>query len=139
MNMPAQYALAKYGAVKVTTANPGQILVMLYDGLLRFLRDASDAMTARQRGRAGESISRAMSIVRQLLGDLDPSHAPDLCQNLRALYVFCIQHLMHANIEQDPAKVDEVIRLLSPLRDAWVEAVAQTSVRGPTLVSTGRR
>jgi len=136
--MPVQHALAKYGAVKVTTANPGQILVMLYDGLLRFLRDASDAMTANRRGRSGESISRAMSILRQLLGDLDPSHAPELCQNLRALYMFCIQHLVRANIEQNPAKVEEVVGLLSPLRDAWVEAVAQTARRGPAVVSTGR-
>jgi flagellar protein FliS len=138
MNMPVQQALAKYGAVKVTTANPGQILVMLYDGLLRFLREASDAMTAKQRGRAGERISRSMAIVRQLLSDLDPTHAPELCQNLRALYMFCIQHLLEANVEQSPAKIDNVIRVLTPLRDAWAEAVTQTSRRVPTLVSVTR-
>jgi flagellar protein FliS len=138
MNMPVQQALAKYGAVKVTTANPGQILVMLYDGLLRFLREASDAMTARQRGRCGERISRSMAIVRQLLSDLDPTYAPELCQNLRALYLFCIQHLLSANIEQNPAKVEDVIRVLTPLRDAWVDAVAQTARRAPVLVSVSR-
>jgi flagellar protein FliS len=138
MNMAVQQALAKYGAVKVTTANPGQILVMVYDGLLRFLRDASDAMTAKQRGRSGERISRSMAIVRQLLGDLDPTHAPELCQNLRAVYVFCIQHLLEANIEQNQAKVENVIRILSPLRDAWVEAVAQTSRRGHAIVPVGQ-
>jgi flagellar protein FliS len=137
MNMPVQRVLAKYGAVKVTTANPGQILVMLYDGLLRFLRDASDSMRAKNRARAGERISQSMAIVRQLLGDLDSTHAPELCDNLRALYIFCMKHLLEANLEQNSAKIDDVIRLLSPLHEAWVEAVAQTSRARLSLVSGG--
>ena len=48
MNLPSQAALARYGAVKVTTASPAHILVMLYDGLLRFLRDAQAAMAAKE-------------------------------------------------------------------------------------------
>ncbi|HZU81969.1 MAG TPA: flagellar export chaperone FliS [Polyangiaceae bacterium] len=127
MNLPTHAALARYGAVKVTTANPGQILVMLYDGLLRFLREAQAAMAAKDRGKAGERISRAHAIIAYLLGTLDPSHAPALCKNLQSLYVFCMQRLLSANLEQDVAKLADVVRVLTPLRDAWTKAVAESS------------
>jgi flagellar protein FliS len=124
MNLPTQAALARYGAVKVTTANPGQILVMLYDGLMRFLREAQAAFVAKDPGRAGERVSRSLAIIEQLLTSLNPQHAPELCQRLEALYLFCIQRLVRANVEQNADLVAEVIRVLSPLRDAWATAVA---------------
>ncbi len=127
MNLPTQVALARYGAVKVTTANPGQILVMLYDGLLRFLREAQGAFVAKERAKAGERISKSLAILDQLLVSLDPKHAPDLCAKLQSLYVFCIQHLVRANLEQNPEMVGEVVRVLSPLRDAWSTAVLEVA------------
>lgn len=125
MNLPTQAAIARYGAVKVTTANPGQILVMLYDGLLRFLREAQAAFVAKERARAGERISRSLAILENLLTTLDPTHAPELCERLQSLYVFSIQRLVRANVEQNPEMVGEIIRVLTPLRDAWSTAVAQ--------------
>jgi flagellar secretion chaperone FliS len=127
MNLPTQAALARYGAVKVTTANPGQILLMLYDGLLRFVREGQAAMEAKDRKRAGERISRSHAILSELLSSLDSTHAPVLCQHLEGLYSFCMRHLVRANIEQKPEKLGEVVQILSPLRDAWVTAVAQAA------------
>jgi flagellar protein FliS len=124
MNLPAQSVLSRYGAVKVTTANPGQLLIMLYDGLFRFLREAQSAMAANDRARAGERIGRAIAIVNHLLGTLDDRHAPTLCDKLQGLYRFCLSHLLKANIEQSSIKIDEVLRMLAPLREAWVTAVA---------------
>jgi flagellar protein FliS len=127
MNLPTQNALARYGAVKVTTASPGQILVMLYDGLLRFLRESQAAFVAKQRARAGERISRSLAILDQLLIGLDPKHAPELCERLQGLYIFCIQRLVRANLEQNPEMIGEVVRVLSPLRDAWSTAVLEVA------------
>ncbi|HEY4014489.1 MAG TPA: flagellar export chaperone FliS [Polyangiaceae bacterium] len=127
MNLPSQVALARYGAIKVTTANPGQVLVMLYDGLIRFLREASTAMAAGDRKRAGERISRSHAILGELLGGLDPTQSQTLCERLTAVYGFCMRHVVKANIEQDPAKLDEVIKILAPLRDAWMTAVAEVA------------
>ena len=125
MNLPTQAAIARYGAVKVTTANPGQVLVMLYDGLLRFLREAQAAFAAKQRAHAGERIKRSLAILEQLLAGLNPAHAPELCEKLQSLYLFCIQRLVRANIEQNPDMVGEIIRVLTPLRDAWSTAVTE--------------
>jgi flagellar protein FliS len=125
MNLPTQAAIARYGAVKVTTANPGQILVMLYDGLLRFMREGQAAIVAKERARAGERIGRSLAILEQLLTGLNPAHAPELCERLQALYGFSIQRLVRANVEQNAEMVGEIIRVLTPLRDAWSTAVAE--------------
>lgn len=128
MNLPSQAALARYGAVKVTTASPAAVLVMLYDGLLRFLRDAQAAMIAKERGRAGEKLSRANAILSHLLGSLDSEKAPELCARLQAIYLFCMNTILKANIGQDPSKIDDIIRVLSPLREAWVTAAAEVAL-----------
>ena len=125
MNLPTQTALARYGAVKVTTASPGQILVMLYDGLLRFLREAQASIVAKEHAKSGERIGRSLAILDQLLIGLDPKHAPELCERLQSLYVFCIQRLVRANVEQNADMVGDVVRVLSPLRDAWSTAVLE--------------
>jgi flagellar protein FliS len=128
MNLSAQSALARYGAVKVTTASPAHVLVMLYDGLIRFLRDAQTAMTAKQRGKAGERLSKANAILSHLLSSLDVEKAPVLCARLQAVYLFCMDTILKANLAQDPAKLDEAIRVLTPLRDAWVTAAAEVAL-----------
>jgi flagellar protein FliS len=127
VRIPNQAALARYASVKVTTASPGQVLVMLYDGVLRFLREARTAIVDKNQPRAGERIGRALKILEHLLGSLDPQHAPKLCEMLQGLYMFCMRHLVRANIEKSTDKIDDVVRMLSPLRDAWSTAVAQVA------------
>ena len=117
--------LSRYGVVKVTTSSPGQLLVMLYDGLLRFLGEAEIAMQAKDPAKAGARISRSIAIIEQLLFGLNRDALPTLCDKLGPLYQFCMAHLTAANLRQDPTKVADVIRMLSPLRDAWRTAVAQ--------------
>ena len=123
--MSAANVLSRYGAVQVTTSSPGQILVMLYDGLFRFLGEARAALVARDLARVGERISRSHAILDLLASTLDPAHAPELCDNLQALYLFCMARLVEANIQKDPARIDEVLRVLAPLRDAWREVVTK--------------
>jgi flagellar protein FliS len=127
MNLPNQ-ALARYGNVKVTTASPAENIVMLYDASFRFLREAVVASKAQDRARMGERIGRASAIFAALLGALDRSVSPKLCDQLEPLYGFCMRHVLEANLKNDPAKLDEVIALLLPLRNAWANA-AQELVR----------
>ncbi len=124
MNFSNQ-ALARYGNVKVTTASPAENIVMLYDASFRFLREAMEASKTNDRGRMGERIGRANNIFACLLGGLDRSVSPQLCDQLEPLYGFCMRHILLANLRNEPAKLEEVIHLLLPLRDAWAEAAAQ--------------
>ena len=126
--IPALAAVSRYKNVQVTTCTPGQLLLMLYDGLFRFLSEAAAAFEAKDRGRAGERVSRAHSIIEHLLTSLDRSAHPALCDQLEPLYYFCMQHLIAANIQQSVPMIEEVVRVLTPLREAWRTAVAQAAV-----------
>jgi flagellar protein FliS len=112
-------AIARYRAIQVTTSTPQQILLMLYDGLFRFMGEARTAMSTGDRARAGERISKAHAILDELFATLDPTKAPELCETLGGVYLFAMSHLVDANVKQDPALVDETIRVLTPLHEAW--------------------
>ena len=117
--------LARYGVVKVTTASPGQLLVMLYDALFRFLREGAAAMEAKDRTKSNERVSRSLAILEQLMLGLKEDVLPTLYEKLSPLYGFCMSHITTGNLHQDPAKLTDVVRILSPLREAWAGAVAQ--------------
>jgi flagellar protein FliS len=116
-------AIARYRNVQVTTSSPGEILVMLYAGLLRFLGEGAQAMRAGDRARAGERISRAHAILDELTATLNPDHAPELADNLLALYGWSIRRIIEANCQQKADYLDEVARVLGPIEEAFRAAV----------------
>jgi flagellar protein FliS len=128
MTMGVAAVLNRYQKVQVTTCSPGELLVMLYDGVFRFLGEAKTQMIAGERTRAAELISKSHKIFQHLLGGLNFEVAPDLCKNLQSLYVFCMGHIVQANIKQNPANLDEVLRVLTPLREAWTTVVRGSKV-----------
>ncbi|MEO7109029.1 MAG: flagellar export chaperone FliS [Polyangiaceae bacterium] len=123
MTMTVNAALNRYKNVQVKTSSPGELLVMLYDGLFRFLGEAKTAMESGERARAAERISRSHQILQQLNNGLNREHAPDLCDNLHRLYLFAMGHIVQANIQQKPENIAEVLRVLTPLREAWTTVV----------------
>ena len=120
-------AIKQYKNVQVKTASPGEVLLMLYDGLFRFLREAREAMAAKKIARAGDRLDRAFAIVSELAATLRPEVAPDLCNQLGGIYNFCMDHIVAANLAQDPAKLDEIIEVLTPIREGFREAVQASS------------
>jgi flagellar secretion chaperone FliS len=119
--------IRRYKAVQVTTSSPGELLVSLYDGLFRFLRGAEAALESGDRVRACENIDRAHAIVSEFAASLESVHAPELCDTLRSLYFFCMDRLIEANVSQDPARIADVVRVLTPVREAFAIVVRQGS------------
>src|SRR2546430_2290470 len=120
---------ARYQAVQIRTEDPGEALVALYDGLFRFLNVARYGLRNGQRARAGEAISRAHAIVSEFYLALDHSQAPDLCANLAALYTFCLERLTNANVKSNAEAIDEVARVLGPIRDAFTTVVRSEAAK----------
>jgi flagellar secretion chaperone FliS len=118
-------AAAKYRGVQVATYSPLQLLVMLFDGAIRFTTEASTAMSSGDRARAGERIGKAHAIVEELAATLDPTNAPELCENLLALYSFAMRRLVEASLEQDTVKLGEVVIALTPLREGFATLAQQ--------------
>lgn len=117
--MSAAAVLSRYRAVQVTTSSAEGVIVLLYDGLFRFLAEARVAMGNKDRAAAGERISRSIAILELLASSLDHAASPELCERLEGLYAFCASRLTAANVTQDTAPLDECARVLDPLRDAW--------------------
>lgn len=115
---PAAVA-SRYKGVQVSTASPVKIVAMLFDGAIRFTNEADEAFAKGDRLRAGDRINRAHAIVEELAASLDPTHAPELADNLLAVYGFCMRRLIEANLHRDRGMLGEVVKALNPLREAW--------------------
>jgi len=125
-----QTAAARYQQVRISTASKGELLLALYEGLFRFLRGAQICFEQDQDARGRELTSKSHAIISELQIALDPKVAPELCETLGALYGFCLDCLRRAAAEADPSAVADVIRVLTPLRDAWVQAVPEAARQG---------
>ena len=120
-------AASRYQAVRVSTSNPGDILISLLDGLFKYLNQARQLLRNRARAPAGEAICRAHAILSELYVSLDHSQAPELCQNLEGVYGYCLGRIVEANLRNEPAALEEVIRVLAPIREAFTTAVRSQS------------
>ena len=125
--MPAYSASnpsAAYRQQSVMTASPGQLVVMLYDGALRFLLQAATAMRADDSLLADAKLRRAEAIIDELHVTLDKDRGGEIASRLEGIYVFCKRHLIEARIERDAGMIDKVSELLGELREAWATIAA---------------
>ena len=107
----------------------GQILLMLYDGAIRFLREAKSAEESNRKDIRTARIHRSQAIISELRATLQHDTAPELCQQLDSLYCFMIDQLRIANESNNIAPVDVVINILDDLRSAWRHAVHETDIK----------
>jgi flagellar protein FliS len=113
-----------YKQQSILTATPGQLVVMLYDGCLRFLHQAAYAMREGKVGESNTRLQRAEAIIDELRTTLDMEKGGVVASRLQGIYVFSSRHLIEARIARDPAMIDKVSELLSELRDAWAQIAA---------------
>jgi flagellar protein FliS len=108
-----------YQETTVTTQNKGKLVVMLYDGAIKFLKMAIEQIEAKNPEAKGKYISKAIDIIFELNTVLDTEAGGEIAANLRKLYLFMGRHLTEANTEQDIGKIEEVIKLLEELNQGW--------------------
>jgi len=123
--LPLPTAAARYKNVQVQTCSPAELVLLLLEGVLRFTQEADAAMAAGDRARAGERIGRTHAILEQLAAGLDPTHAPELCENLTGIYAFCMRRLVEANLKQDRSLLAEVPPVIRPIRDGWAQILGK--------------
>ncbi len=108
-----------YQETAVTTQNKGKLVVMLYEGAIKFLKMAIKEIEAKNPEAKGRHISKAIDILFELNTVLDMEAGGEVSTNLRKLYLFMGRHLTQANTEQDTGKIEEVIKLLEELNQSW--------------------
>lgn len=115
--------ISRYKQNQVMLSNPGEILLALYDGAIRFARQARIAIDNNDPAVKGEKIGNVMAILTELSATLDHEQAPDLCNQLAQLYQYLLERLQQASAEMSTPPLEEVITHLEKLRDTWAEAV----------------
>ena len=118
-----QSSFQRYRAVKIQTATPAQIMLMLYDGAIRFALFARKKIDEKDYAAKGTYIGKVQAIVSELMSSLDFSVAPELCARLEQLYLFMMEKLTEANLEMTTEPIDVTVDLLKTLREGWSEAL----------------
>ncbi len=118
-----------YRQVATRTASPGQLVLMLYEGAIRFLERAEAGFQLEDpvefNTTINDNILRAQDIVRELDFSLNVEAGGELAVQLRRLYDYFDRLLLEANLRKDPAGIAEVIKRITVLRDAWETMLAQ--------------
>jgi flagellar protein FliS len=115
--------LQVYKDNQISTADPGTILLMLYEGAIDALKRASQHLAANDMAEKGRYILRAHDIITQFIVSLDYDVGGELARNLEGLYRYMLEQILVANVENDPGRLAEVISLLCTLKDGWESAV----------------
>jgi len=103
----------------VTDADPHHLIQLLLQGVLDRVATAKGHMQRDEVGPKGECIGKAISIIGGLRAALDFEQGGEIARNLGDLYNYMEYGLLEANLSNDPAKLDEVARLLGEIRGAW--------------------
>lgn len=103
------------------TASPEELVLMLFNGIIRFVNEAKQAIDDKNIERAHNSITRAQDIVLELMSTLDMQY--DISKNLYSIYDYISRRLIEANLKKDKVALDEVESLVSDLKDTWGKAI----------------
>lgn len=127
---------SKYQKTQVTTATPEKILLMLYEGAIRFTKQARVSLEQKKIAEKGQAISKATAILSELMATLDFKVGGQLAHDLENLYIFMIDKLIEANITNTVEPLDVVEGILKNLYTAWKDVIENPrpdGVPSPTL------
>ncbi|MEX2214438.1 MAG: flagellar export chaperone FliS [Phycisphaeraceae bacterium] len=126
-----------YLKTKILTASPQELRLMLYDGAIKFCRQACDAIAQHQYETSYNGLMRAQKIVLELSTSLDHNVEPDLCGKLAALYTYIYRLLVDANLNRTAEKVEEAIKLLEYEKQTWQMLMKRIAEKGEAPANTG--
>lgn len=118
-----------YVQTQFTTVNQGELLLMLYDGTLKFLAQARERILAKDVAGKGQFISKALDVITELTASINQEVGGELARNLHQLYLICSAKLLRVNLTQDLTLLDEVSSILSGLRSAYAQIMTQPDVQ----------
>lgn len=116
-----QSAGSHYLEMEINTADPIHLVLILYRGAIKYLKRSLDCFSSGMIERRIESINKASAMISELHSTLDFERGQPIADSLDRLYSYIQKRLLEANLQQDPAAVQETITLLGTLASAWEE------------------
>ncbi|GGG84487.1 flagellar export chaperone FliS [Paenibacillus radicis (ex Gao et al. 2016)] len=120
LNSPYQ----KYQQSSVQTATPGQLIIMLYEGAIRFTKAGIEGIRIRDYEMANKNFKKSQAIVNELIASLN--HEYEISNNLLQIYEYMLHLLIESNMKKNAVPANEVLEHLLQLRDAWKQVIKGT-------------
>ena len=118
---------SSYKETQVKTASPGTLILLLYDGVLSNIRKGEAGLQSETDFvNSASCLMKAIEIVSELIGIINPTHAPELAKGLSDSYQYVLNLLTDALKERDQASLDKAFEVISSLKTAWQEVIEKT-------------
>jgi flagellar protein FliS len=124
-----------YRQTQTQTATPGELVVMMYRGAVRFVSKGIVALESQDIEGAHVNLVRAQEIIAELLGSLDMDRGGEIADRLLGIYEYLNRRLVEANMRKDPEPAREVERFLRELLPAWEAAARQAAPTSAPITS----
>lgn len=124
INSPYQ----KYQQVQAQTASKPKLLIMLYDGAIRFVRSGMEGIDEQNIEKTNTNFCKAQAIIHELISALNFDYS--ISNDLLRIYDYMVNQLIIANVQKSTDSAKEVLEHLTELREAWIEASKVPGVGG---------
>ena len=124
--MYGKNAHSTYKSVQVTTTDRGRLLLLMYDGAIKFLKQARDGLEHNDIQKFCKFLSKAQAIIAELMNTLDFEKGGSIARDLDRLYDFMLFYLTEANLYRDSERITKVIGLLDTIYAAYREIIEGT-------------
>lgn len=121
LNSPYQI----YQQSSVNTANGAKLLIMLFEGAIRFTKAGIEGINSRKYETANTNLKKAQAIIHELIASLNFDY--EISNELVRIYEYLLHSLIQANIKKDVQIANEVLQHLQELLEAWKEAYKSPS------------
>ena len=115
------YGSSAYKAISVNTASPTKLVVMLYQGAIRFLKQAQEDIRNKDFAQKSQSVDRAVAIIQHLQGTLDMEKGGKISLDLDRLYTYVTSRIFDGSAKLDLRAFEEATELLTTLLSGWEE------------------
>ena len=117
----------EYRHNEVATSSQGKLIVMMYEGALKFVSLAIEGIDNKDLSQKGKYINKTHDIINELSCALDMKKGGEVAQKLESLYQFILHQLTRANIKSDRKALEAIINVLKPLMEAWEELLNKSN------------
>jgi flagellar protein FliS len=112
-----------YKKVQIKTATPEKLLIMCYDGILKFLRTSKLLISKSQKEKSDIYILKASNVILELIATLKPDESPEFAAALKSLYIYILDRLRESIRTGNEDGIDYAINIITQIKQTWEEAV----------------
>lgn len=110
-----------YQGMKINTASPAELTLMLYDGAIKFGNIAMSGLEKNEYVKVNENLKKAQRVIQELRTTLNFKYA--VAKDFEVVYEYINRRLIDANLKKDPAILEEALGYIREMRDTWKEVM----------------